>query len=106
MAKKYVYKFGGGKADGKGSMKELLGGKGANLADMSGLGIPVPAGFTVTTEVCAYYYENGRKYPPELDKQVKQALAQVEKIMGRNSATRKTPSSSPSVPAPACRCPV
>jgi len=60
--KKYVYFFGAGKADGKAEMKNLLGGKGANLAEMTNLGIPVPAGFTITTEVCTRYYENNRKY--------------------------------------------
>ena len=83
MAKRYVYKFGGGKADGKAEMKNLLGGKGANLAEMSGLGIPVPPGFTVTTEVCTYYYDHGQKYPPELKGQVDKAMAFVEKLMGR-----------------------
>ena len=83
MAMKYVYKFGGGKADGRADMKNLLGGKGANLAEMSGLDIPVPPGFTITTEVCTYYYEHGHQYPPELKKQVEEALAFVEKLMGR-----------------------
>ncbi|MBI1272712.1 MAG: pyruvate, phosphate dikinase [Alphaproteobacteria bacterium] len=78
----WVYSFGDGKADGKGGMKELLGGKGAGLAEMSNLGLPVPPGFTVTTEVCTYYYANGKSYPPELAAQVEKALAQVEKIVG------------------------
>ncbi len=83
MAKqKYVYSFGGGKAEGKADMKELLGGKGANLAEMANLAIPVPAGFTITTEVCTYYYKHGKKYPVELEQQVNSALTQVEKIMG------------------------
>ncbi len=81
--KKYVYFFGAGKADGKAEMKNLLGGKGANLAEMTNLGIPVPPGFTITTEVCTLYYENSRKYPKELRKQVDTSLARVEKIMGR-----------------------
>ncbi|MCC6159156.1 MAG: pyruvate, phosphate dikinase [Deltaproteobacteria bacterium] len=80
---KYVYQFGGGRADGKAEMKNLLGGKGANLAEMSNLGIPVPAGFTITTEVCTYYYRNRNSYPAELEAQVNTALAAVEKIMGR-----------------------
>ncbi|MGL4462316.1 MAG: PEP/pyruvate-binding domain-containing protein, partial [Planctomycetia bacterium] len=79
---KYVYSFGDGKAEGNASMKELLGGKGANLAEMSKIGLPVPAGFTITTEVCTYYYANGKQYPPELDKLVDDALAAVEKTMG------------------------
>ncbi|HDH05451.1 MAG TPA: pyruvate, phosphate dikinase [Nitrospirae bacterium] len=86
MAKKYVYFFGDGKADGNASMKNLLGGKGANLAEMAGhpkLRLPVPPGFTITTEVCTLYYRNNRKYPGELKKQVDTALARVEKIMGK-----------------------
>jgi pyruvate,orthophosphate dikinase len=82
-AKKYVYFFGAGKADGRADMKNLLGGKGANIAEMTNLGIPVPPGFTITTEVCTLYYENNRKYPPELKKQVETALTKVEKIIGR-----------------------
>ncbi len=78
---KYVYSFGGGKAEGKAGMKELLGGKGANLAEMANLGIPVPAGFTITTEVCTYFYKHGRKYPVQLEQQVKLAIAKVERIM-------------------------
>ncbi len=78
---KYVYSFGGGKADGDTSMKELLGGKGANLAEMSRIGLPVPAGFTLTTEVCTYYYANDRQFPPELKAQVESALAATEQIM-------------------------
>lgn len=81
--KKYVYFFGLGKADGRAEMKNLLGGKGANLAEMTNLGIPVPPGFSITTEVCTLYYENNRRYPKELKKQVETALARVEKIMGR-----------------------
>ena len=80
-SRKYVYFFGAGKADWKAEMKNLLGGKGANLAEMTNLNIPVPAGFTITTEVCTYYYAHGRKYPVELDKQVRTALARVEEIM-------------------------
>ncbi|MCK6441086.1 MAG: hypothetical protein L6Q71_12900, partial [Planctomycetes bacterium] len=60
---KYVYAFGNGKAEGAGSQKELLGGKGANLAEMSRIGLPVPPGFTISTEVCTYFYANGKKYP-------------------------------------------
>src|SRR5512145_3337747 len=80
--KKYVYTFGGGKAEGAASDKNLLGGKGANLAEMSSLGIPVPAGFTVSTECCTAYYDGGCKLPDELADQVLTALSQVEKIMG------------------------
>jgi len=80
---RYVYFFGDGKADGNGSMKELLGGKGAGLAEMTNLGLPVPPGFTITTEVCTYYYAHGRTYPAALRKEVEQAIRRIEKIMGR-----------------------
>ena len=69
-AKKYVYLFGNKKADGNGAMKSLLGGKGANLAEMTNIGLPVPAGFTLTTEVCTYYYAHDHTYPPELKAEV------------------------------------
>jgi pyruvate,orthophosphate dikinase len=91
MAKKSVYFFGGGKAEGKGHMKELLGGKGANLADMSSLGIPVPAGFTITTEVCTAYYDNKGKLPKSVEAEVKKALAKTEKAMGRKFGDPKDP---------------
>src|SRR3954466_2870515 len=80
---KYVYSFGGGKADGKADMKTLLGGKGANLAEMSVIGIPVPPGFTITTEVCAAYYEKGRKLPEAVKPQVEAAIQKMEKLAGR-----------------------
>lgn len=89
--KKYVYYFGGKKAEGKADMKALLGGKGANLAEMVNLGLPVPAGFTITTEVCTAYYKNNKKYPKELEKQVKDALAKVEKQMGAKFGDTKNP---------------
>ena len=79
---KYVYSWGSGKADGNGSMKPLLGGKGANLAEMSRIGLPVPAGFTVTTEVCTYYYDHKRTYPAALQAQIRDGIAKIEKIMG------------------------
>ncbi|MGE4357203.1 MAG: pyruvate, phosphate dikinase [Candidatus Omnitrophota bacterium] len=85
-SKKYVYFFGGGKADGNEKMKELLGGKGANLAEMAGhpaLRLPVPPGFTITTEVCTYYYQHNKKYPPGLKEQVNRAMRNIEKLMGR-----------------------
>lgn len=78
---KYVYYFGGNRAEGKAEMKALLGGKGANLAEMVNIGLPVPAGFTITTEVCTYYYANKQKYPKELKEQVLQAIQKVEKAM-------------------------
>ena len=85
MAKKtkYVYSFGGGKAEGRAGMKALLGGKGANLAEMSALGLPVPAGFTITTEVCDLFYKLGRKYPPGLERQVSENIAKLEKLTGK-----------------------
>ncbi len=79
---KYVYFFGDGKAEGATEMRNLLGGKGANLAEMSGLGIPVPAGFTITTEVCTYYYDNDKQYPEALKKQVMDNVAKLENVMG------------------------
>ncbi len=79
---KYVYFFGGKKADGKAEMKALLGGKGANLAEMVNIGLPVPAGFTITTEVCTYFYNHNNKYPKELSAQLKASLKKVEKEMG------------------------
>ena len=79
---KYVYSFGNKKADGDGSMKALLGGKGANLAEMSRIGLPVPPGFTITTDVCTYYYANKRTYPKALEAQAKAGVAAIEKIMG------------------------
>ncbi len=82
MAQKFVYRFGGGKAEGRADMKELLGGKGANLAEMANLGVPVPAGFTITTEMCTYYYQHGKTYPKELEAEVLDALHFVEEIMG------------------------
>ncbi len=85
MAKKikYVYFFGGGKAEGKAAMKQLLGGKGANLAEMSSLGLPVPAGFTITTETCDAYYKLGKKYPKDVHKQVDANIAKIEKLTGK-----------------------
>jgi pyruvate,orthophosphate dikinase len=81
--KKRVYRFGGKTAEGDGSMRELLGGKGANLAEMSRLGMPVPAGFTITTECCAEYYQLGGGYSAELKAEVAEALAATEKLMGK-----------------------
>ncbi len=80
---RWVYAFGGGGADGDASMKDLLGGKGANLAEMSQLGLPVPPGFTITTEACVHYYANGRTYPAELGDQVRAGLDKVEEITGK-----------------------
>ncbi|MFT5365829.1 MAG: pyruvate,orthophosphate dikinase [Candidatus Latescibacterota bacterium] len=90
-SKKYVYFFGDGKAEGKVDMKNLLGGKGANLAEMSGIGIPVPAGFTITTEVCTYYYDNSKKYPAALEKQVLENVGKLEKAMGSKFGDASNP---------------
>jgi pyruvate,orthophosphate dikinase len=91
MKKKYVYFFGDGKAEGRADMKNLLGGKGANIAEMVNLGIPVPPGFTLTTEVCTEFYKRKRNYPPGLQKDVETALAKVEKIMKRKFGDAKDP---------------
>ena len=88
---KWVYKFGNGNADGKADMKNLLGGKGANLAEMNLVGLPVPAGFTVTTDVCTYYYENGQEYPADLMDQVTEGISHVESIMGKKFADPANP---------------
>ncbi len=89
--KKMVYFFGDGKADGNAQLKELLGGKGANLAEMASLGLPIPPGFTVTTEVCTYYYANKRKYPQGLKQEVEKSLARTERIMGKKFGDPKNP---------------
>ena len=91
MSKKHVFSFGDGKAEGNASMGNDLGGKGANLAEMSSLGIPVPAGFTLSTDVCTAFFENNGKYPESLEKEVKAALAKVEKIMGKKFGDPKEP---------------
>ena len=88
---KWVYTFGNGKAEGDASMRNLLGGKGANLAEMNVVGMPVPPGFTVTTEVCTYYYSNNKTYPSDLKDQVRAAVAEVEKIMGKKFADANNP---------------
>ena len=89
--RKYVYVFGGTKAEGTASMKNLLGGKGANLAEMCRIGLPVPAGFTITTECCVDYFKNGMKWPSELKAQVDKALAATEKAMGMTFGDPKNP---------------
>ncbi|MBN9553545.1 MAG: pyruvate, phosphate dikinase, partial [Alphaproteobacteria bacterium] len=81
---KWVYAFGDGKAEGQAGMKNLLGGKGANLAEMSNLGLPVPPGFSITTEVCTYYYANAESYPSDLKDQVDAALKQVGELAHGN----------------------
>ncbi|MGA8658057.1 MAG: pyruvate, phosphate dikinase [Chthoniobacterales bacterium] len=88
---RYVYYFGDGKADGDGKMKPLLGGKGANLAEMTRIGLPVPPGFTITTDVCTYYYDHKRTYPQQLGKEVDAALSKVEKSVGKKLGDRTNP---------------
>ncbi len=88
---RYVYYFGEGHADGAGSMKSLLGGKGANLAEMTRIGLPVPPGFTITTEVCTYFYEHKRAYPPQLEAQVTAALAKIEKSVDKRLGDKEQP---------------
>src|SRR6266487_4442632 len=87
----YVYYFGDGHADGSGDMKPLLGGKGANLHEMTRIGLPVPPGFTITTEVCSYFYDHNRAYPSELKAQVANALARVEKSVGKKLGDNERP---------------
>ncbi len=91
MSVKYVYFFGDGKAEGTGAMKNLLGGKGANLADMTSIGLPVPAGFSITTEVCNEYYKNDRNYPEGLKEQVLEKLAEMEGLMAKKFGDAKCP---------------
>ncbi len=93
MAKtvKYIYSFGGGKADGNGKMKDLLGGKGAGLAGMSSAGVPVPPGFTITTNACRYYYANGKKLPKEFPAQYKDGISKLEKTLGKKFGSTTDP---------------
>ncbi|MBR4860132.1 MAG: pyruvate, phosphate dikinase, partial [Alphaproteobacteria bacterium] len=91
MSNKWVYTFGNGQAEGQADMKNLLGGKGANLAEMNLVGLPVPAGFTVTTDVCVYYYANNQTYPADLMDQVRDGIAHVESIMGKKFADLENP---------------
>src|SRR6188472_1978451 len=88
---KWVYSFGDGRAEGKASMRNLLGGKGAGLAEMANLGLPVPPGFTITTDVCTYYYAHDKQYPKDLRGQVEKALAQVGRITGKTFGDKSNP---------------
>src|SRR6266436_1145588 len=88
---KITYFFGKSRCDGKGDMKALLGGKGANLAAMTRIGLPVPPGFTITTDVCTYYYQNGKSYPKELDLQVRSGVEFIEKILGKKFGDLEKP---------------
>jgi len=89
--KKFVYFFGGGNAEGNAGMKEMLGGKGANLAEMTNLGVPVPPGFTISAEVCDIYYKNFRKYPEGLEQEVEENLKKLEKVMGKRFGDTDNP---------------
>ena len=91
MAEKYVYFFGGGKAEGKAQMKDLLGGKGANLAEMSSIGVPVPPGFTISTEVCDYYYSHGEKKPARLQAEIDENIKRLETEMNAKLGDRDNP---------------
>ncbi len=91
MTAKYVYFFGDGKAEGTAEMKSLLGGKGANLAEMTSIGLPVPAGFTISTEVCTEFYKNDRNYPPSLRKEVDANMRKIEELMGKKFGDPKNP---------------
>jgi len=88
---KWVYAFGGGKAEGRAAMRNLLGGKGAGLAEMAQLGLPVPPGFTITTEVCTYFYQHGKAYPRELKRQIDAALAEIGRVAGKKFGDRENP---------------
>src|SRR5919206_4753800 len=88
---KWVYGFGGGAAEGSADMRNLLGGKGANLAEMSALGLPVPPGFTITTEVCTHFYQHDRSYPAELTEQVEAGLGRIEQGGGAPFGDARNP---------------
>jgi len=90
-SEKWVYGFGGGSAEGEASLRNLLGGKGANLAEMANLGLPVPPGFTLTTDVCSAYYEHDRAYPVGLREQVETALKSIEAVVGAKFGSAENP---------------
>jgi pyruvate,orthophosphate dikinase len=104
MASKKVYFFGGGKAEGHGAMKEILGGKGAGLAEMTNLGVPVPPGFTISTEVCNLYYKNRGKLPPDVKREIAANLARLERAIGKKLGDPKNPLLV-SGPGPSSPCP-
>src|ERR1700678_818735 len=89
--KKYVYAFGGGTADGDGKMKDVLGGKGAGLAEMSKAGVPVPPGFTISTDVCNLYFKNNKRVPEEVNREIDHALAHLEKATGKKLGDPSNP---------------
>src|SRR5262245_5044332 len=88
---KFVYFFGDGKAEGHGTMKDVLGGKGAGLAEMTNAGVPVPPGFTIVTETCRIYYENGKKITPAIEKEMETHLARLERSLGKKFGDRNNP---------------
>ena len=102
---KWVYGFGGAQTDGNASLRDLLGGKGANLAEMAVLGLPVPPGFTITTEVCTAYYDNGKAYPDDLRAQVDVAINALEQNLGKQFGSTENPLWSLYAQVRACRCP-
>lgn len=102
MSKKFVYLF----SEGNAKMRELLGGKGANLAEMTNIGLPVPQGFTITTEACTQYYEDGRQINDEIMAEIMENIEKLESITGKNSAILKTRFLFQSVPAQELLCPV
>ena len=89
--KKWIYFFGAGKSEGDGEWRDLLGGKGAGLAEMTRIGLPVPAGFTISTETCDYFYKNNKKFPSELKKQVVDNVKKLEKVTGKKLGDPKSP---------------
>ena len=91
MTKKYIYFFGKGKAEGNAKMRDILGGKGANLAEMTNLGIPVPAGFTISTQMCTYYYKNNKKFPSGFFEEVKKYMKKIEEAMGKKFGSKDNP---------------
>ncbi len=91
MAEKYIYTFSEEKTEGNASMRNLLGGKGANLAEMCNIGIPVPPGFTMSTEVCKYYYAHDNKLPDNFAEEVNASLSKIEKILGKKFGDEKNP---------------
>ena len=102
---KWVYFFGAGKAEGDGEWRDLLGGKGAGLAEMTKIGLPVPAGFTISTEACDYFYKHDKKYPAELAKQVKDNVGKLRRSPGKSWAIRKVRCWSACVPVRRAPCP-
>ena len=102
MSKKFVYLF----KEGDASMRELLGGKGANLAEMTKIGLPVPQGFTVTTEACTQYYEDGRKINDDIQAEINEYIVKMEGVTGKKFGDRKTPFSFPFVQVLVLPCPV